>query len=201
MSTKEKEFYLVQKALGGDQRAYTAIYKRYHDSLFYQLNKIVKDKDTCSDVTIETFEKAFEALHRYTPDYSFSTWLFRIGVNCAIDYVRKTNRIHFVRIDQEDKKEEKIPVYQLKDPAGTPNEQTIFKQRKEFIQGMIDDLPKCFKRILELRYIDDFTYDEIADEMNMPLGSVKVAIHRAKELLQWKVFKAKDPRFTVLYQI
>lgn len=201
MSSKEKEFHVVQKALGGDQKAYTAIYKKYYDSLYYQLGKIVRDKEVCSDVTIEAFERAFEALHRYTPEFSFSTWLFRIGINCAIDYVRKSNRVQLIRIEQNDPERDDIPMFQLKDPSKTPEEQSIFAQRIDFIRAVIAELPYCQRRMLELRYIDDFSYDEIADELGVALGTVKGTIHRAKEILQEKIFKDKDPRYTGLCQV
>nr|DAG92946.1 MAG TPA: RNA polymerase sigma factor [Herelleviridae sp.] len=186
MSRKDSEFYTVQKALSGDQRAFTTLYNSYHRSLLYQIKKIVRDEEVAMDITMETFEKAFQALHRYSPEYAFSTWLFRIGINCAIDYIRnnKNKPDSIIELDKQMMFENDDQLgYQLKCPDKTPDEQLMTEQRLYFMREVVTLLPRWQRRLIELRYIDDFTYNEIADELGMPLGTVKGMLHRAKEVL------------------
>lgn len=99
-SHREKDFGLVQRALCGDQDAFTTIFKKYNVILTIQIGEIINDKDLTADIVMETFEKAFERLERFQPDYQLSAWLVRIGRNCAIDYCRKKNRVNIVSIDE-----------------------------------------------------------------------------------------------------
>ena len=186
MSRKDSEFYTVQKALSGDQRAFTTLYNSYHRSLLHQIKKIVRDEEVAMDIIMETFEKAFQALHRYSPEYAFSTWLFRIGINCAIDYIRnnKNKPDSIIELDKQMMFENDDQLgYQLKCPDKTPDEQLMTEQRLDFMREVLILIPRWQRRIIELRYIDDFTYNEIADELGMPLGTVKGMLHRAKEVL------------------
>ena len=184
MSRKDSEFYTVQKALSGDQRAFTTFYNSYHRSLLHQIKKIVRDEEVAMDITMETFEKAFQALHRYSPEYAFSTWLIRIGLNMAIDYNRARKRHSFVRIDTDEDDDDAKFVFQLKDEADTPLEEVMNVQYVDFVKRMIEELPRWHRRMLELKYLDGLTYEEIADELQVPVGTVKGTLHRAKELFQ-----------------
>lgn len=205
LSKKELEFNIVQKALCGDQRAFEQLYTKYNKSLLHQIRSIVKNEEDALDITIEAFSKAFQSLHRYSPDFSFSTWLFRIGINTAIDFVRNSkNKLDGrISLDKQIMSEDSddAPGFQLPSEDKTPDEVLMSSQRIDFIRGVIALLPRWQRRMMELRYIDNFSYDEIADELGIPLGTVKGMLHRAKEILQERVFNGKDPRYTGMYQV
>lgn len=187
MSIKQKkktEFFLIQNALCGDQKAYKQLFEKYYKILHYQLNKYLRDEDATADLCMETFEKAFNSLHNYIPEYAFSTWLIRIGLNMAIDYNRARKRHSFVRIDTDEDDDDAKFVFQLKDEADTPLEGVMNVQYVDFVKRMIEELPRWHRRMLELKYLDGLTYEEIADELQVPVGTVKGTLHRAKELFQ-----------------
>ena len=130
LSSKEKDFFLVQRALCGDQEAYSAIFKKYRIILTIQISDIVNDSDLTADIVMETFEKAFQRLKNFQPDYQLSAWLVRIGRNCAIDYCRKKNRVNIVSIDEGfDDTEDDRPTLQVIDDSRTPEESLSFNQR------------------------------------------------------------------------
>lgn len=181
LSSKEKDFFLVQRALCGDQEAYSAIFKKYRIILTIQISDIVNDSDLTADIVMETFEKAFQWLKNFQPDYQLSAWLVRIGRNCAIDYCRKRNRVNIVSIDEGfDDTEDERPTLQIIDDSRTPEESLSFNQRIEYVKSVMQKMPSTSRRVIQMRFFDDFTYEEMADELGFTLQQVKNAMHRAK---------------------
>ena len=182
LSSKEKDFFLVQRALCGDQKAYSAIFKKYRIILTIQISEIVNDTDLTADIVMETFEKAFQRLKNFQPDYQLSAWLVRIGRNCAIDYCRKRNRVNIVSIDEGfDDTEDERPTLQLLDDSRTPEESMSFKQRLEFVRTVMNEMPDISRRVLQMKFFDDFSYEEIADELDFTVQQVKNAMHKARK--------------------
>lgn len=182
LSSKEKDFFLVQRVLCGDQEAYSAIFKKYRIILTIQISDIVNDSDLTADIVMETFEKAFQRLKNFQPDYQLSAWLVRIGRNCAIDYCRKRNRVNIVSIDEGfDDTEDERPTLQVIDDSRTPEEAMSFKQRLEFVRTVMNEMPEVSRRVLQMKFFDDFSYEEIADELDFTVQQVKNAMHKAKK--------------------
>jgi len=177
-----EDMELVHKAIAGDQYAYSLLMGRYKDSINYMLLKMVHNRDDADDLTIEAFGKAFLNLEKYTPDYAFSTWLFRIALNNAIDFIRK-KKLHTLSLDDDNDESSKYAFSKMKTGALDPEEIVIKDQRALLMRTILDELNPKYKTLLELRYFDELSYDEIAEKLNMPLGTVKAQLFRARNFL------------------
>jgi RNA polymerase sigma-70 factor (ECF subfamily) len=144
--------------------------------------KMVNNKEDAMDLTVETFAKAFEKLDKYQPDYAFSTWLFRVATNNCIDFIRKkklnTQSIHGMTDDDGDEK----PL-QIKADVLNPEETSIKKQQTQELKLLIESLPHRYRNLITLRYFDELSYEEIAQQLDLPLGTVKAQLFRARYLL------------------
>ncbi|MFO7617542.1 MAG: sigma-70 family RNA polymerase sigma factor [Bacteroidales bacterium] len=191
LSNRAKQDYVqVQKALHGDQQAYAELLGRYWDSVYFMLLKMVYNKDDAEDLTIEAFGKAFKNLDTYEPDYAFSTWLFKIANNNAIDHLRK-QRTKTISIDSQGRdSEDDIPV-QLQSDIADPEEEMIRKQKTDLLLAVVDQLKPRYGELVKLRYFSQYSYEEIAEKMNLPLGTIKAQLFRAKELL-YNIIKSKE---------
>ncbi len=177
------DYRMVLNAIDGDQSAYTELLKRYKDAIFFMLLKMVNNKNDAEDLTIEAFGKAFKNIQQYTPKYAFSTWLFKIATNNCIDFLRRKKEEH-VSIDNQsptDKKQDTFIALQSKEP--NPEAELIKDQKKELIKKVVDRLKPRYRLLIELRYFKEFSYDEISDELDLPIGTVKAQLFRARELL------------------
>jgi RNA polymerase sigma-70 factor (ECF subfamily) len=180
----KKDYMLVQRALNDkDQRAYTELMGRYKDSVFYMLLKMVNNSDDAEDLTIETFGKAFKRLDQYTPQFAFSTWLFKIASNHSIDFIRK-KRIRAISIDQgysnEDGEKYVIPV---KEDSLDPEESMQKDERIQRMRDVVEKLKPRYKRLVELRYFEEKSYEEISEILELPLGTVKAQLFRARDFM------------------
>jgi RNA polymerase sigma factor (sigma-70 family) len=178
----KNDFHLVEKARQGNQKAYADLMHRYKDSIYFMVLKMVNNKEDAMDLTVETFAKAFEKLDKYQPDYAFSTWLFRVATNNCIDFIRKkklnTQSIHGMLDDDGDE----MPL-QIKSDVLNPEESSIKKQQTEELRQLIDSLPPRYRNLITLRYFDELSYEEIALQLDLPLGTVKAQLFRARYLL------------------
>lgn len=180
-----EDFELVVKARDhGDQTAFAILMERYRDSIFYMVLKMVHNRDDADDLTIEAFGKAFNKLDKYTPDFAFSTWLFKIAINNSIDFIRR-KKMPTQSLDDTDNKDDDYvsPTIHLKSKTLDPEEDFIKQQRVELMKVVVDKLKPKYKKLIELRYFKEKSYDEIAKEMQLPLGTVKAQLFRAKDLL------------------
>jgi RNA polymerase sigma-70 factor (ECF subfamily) len=179
---KETDQELVRKALNKDQKAYSRLLSRYRDNIFYYILKMIGDKTHTDDLTLETFDKAFQNLDKYDEQYAFSTWLYRIAKNCTIDFVRKRklNSLHINYGSDEESSINEDILY-----SGTPNpEENMIRQQEELrLMKYIESMKPKYRKLIELRYIKEYAYEEIADELNIPLGTVKVQLFRARNIL------------------
>lgn len=180
----KRDLDLVDSALSGSQRAYTQLMSAYRENIYFMMFKMVNNRDDAEDLTIEAFGKAFKRLDQYRPDFAFSTWLFKIASNNCIDFLRKKKKATLVSLDQgysnEDGDEMTIDI---EEDNLNPEQAFMKEQRKEEMHKIVDQLKPKYKQLVELRYFDEMSYEEIADELSLPLGTVKAQLFRARELM------------------
>lgn len=177
-----EDMELVEKARKGDQYAYSVLMARYKDSINFMLLKMVHNRDDADDLTIEAFGKAFLHLEKYTPDFAFSTWLFKIALNNAIDFIRK-KKLKTLSLDDENDESSKYVFAKIKTSALDPEESIIKDQRAGLMRTILDELNPKYKALIEMRYFEELSYEEIAEKLNMPLGTVKAQLFRARNFL------------------
>jgi RNA polymerase sigma factor (sigma-70 family) len=185
LSEKAKHDYalILRATEDSDQKAYAELMERYRDSIFHLCRKMVFNDDDADDLTIETFGKAFQRLKQYTPAFAFSTWLFKIASNHCIDFIRK-KRINALSLDKGIATEEGGNIqFTVKDEAPDPIETLEKKQRVEKMRLVVSELKPRYRRLVELRYFEEYSYDEIALELDLPLGTVKAQLYRARDIL------------------
>ena len=180
----KRDLLLVNKALEtGDPEAYSNLMSLYRDPLYFMLYEKVGDQDLAKDLTIETLGKAFQKLHLYVPDYAFSTWLFTVARNHCIDYLRK-KRIPTSSIDRMMKDDEgRTSNFDLESSDPDPESILIKKQRIRILRSIVDQLSPKYRDLVKLRYFKEFSYEEISNELDLPLGTVKAQLHRSREQL------------------
>lgn len=179
-----RDYKLVQLAVNvGDQKAYAGLMNNYKDSIYFMLLKMTNNSDDADDLTIEAFGKAFKNLHQYTPDYAFSTWLFKIASNNCIDFIRKKKKLTF-SIDKSFENEDGVEiVHNIPALAPDPEENFIKKQKIKLMREIVEKLKPRYRTLIEMRYFQELSYEEIADELKLPLGTVKAQLFRAREFL------------------
>ena len=184
---------LVNKAKEGDQAAFAKLMSRYKESVYYMILKMVHNRDDADDLTMVAFSKAFHNLANYSADFAFSTWLFRIATNNCIDFIRK-KKLQTTSIDQPNNHSEdgeSTPIA-VKDKSMTPEESIIKDQRAIKIREVIQTLSPKYRQLIELRYFEELSYEEIADKLDLPLGTVKAQLFRAKDMLYNHMKSTKD---------
>lgn len=178
----KKDLTLIDAAMRGSQNAYAELMDRYRDTIFFMLLKMVKNRNDAEDLTIEAFGKAFKNIHQYTPNYAFSTWLFKIASNNCIDFLRKKKNVT-VSIDGQTDSEGNEVTLPIPSDEPDPEEDMIKKQKAVLLRHVVDQLKPRYKELVIMRYFDEYSYEEIAEQLNLPLGTVKAQLFRARELL------------------
>ena len=179
----DDETTLVEEALGGSQKAYEALTQRYSQAIYHIIYKIVRDKETAHDLVQETFMKAFSSLASYRSEFRFSTWLYKIAANCSIDFLRK-RRIQALSLDQQLETKDGSVGIEVADYSYHPGIELERKEQRFSIEEAINSLPDKYREVIIYRHKDDKSYEEIADLLNIPVGTVKARIFRARELLK-----------------
>lgn len=179
-----EDFKLVDKALQtNDEYAYLELMKRYKRTIYFVILKIVRSVDDAEDLTMEAFAKAFENLHRYKKDHTFSTWLFRIATNHTIDFIRK-KKLATLSLDTGHKdREGESRSMDVEDSNLNPHEEVIKSQKIALVREFVTKLPPKYQRLIKLRFFQELSYEEIAKTLNIPLGTVKAQLYRARELM------------------
>ncbi len=188
-----EDFKLIDQAVKeDDEQAFAMLMERYKRPVYHMVLKMVRNVDDAEDLTIEAFAKAFKNLHRFKKDYTFSTWLFRIATNNAIDFIRK-KRLETMSLDTSftDDSGEAVQI-DVEDKNLNPQEEAIKSQKIELIQLFVTKLPAKYQRLVKLRYFEELSYEEIAQELDAPLGTVKAQLHRARELMYDLVKNKKE---------
>lgn len=179
----QQDIELVGKARKGDQLAYAELLGRYRDAIYFMLLKMVNSPVDAEDLTIEAFGKAFKNIDQYTPNFAFSTWLFKIATNNCIDFIRKKRTSH-VSLDQTVDGEDSLsPSSLIQSDTPDPELTMINKQKIKHMRKIVSRLKPRYRTLVELRYFKEYSYDEIAVELDIPIGTVKAQLFRARELL------------------
>lgn len=188
-----RDFRLIDQAThNGDEQAYADLMQLYKKPVYHMILKMVRNIDDAEDLTIEAFAKAFRNLHKFKKDYTFSTWLFRIATNNAIDFIRKKRLdTYSLNTSFTDDSGESVNI-DVQDDTLNPAEETIKTQKIEIVQMFVTKLPAKYQKLVRLRYFDELSYEEIAVELDAPLGTVKAQLHRARELMYDLVKTKKD---------
>jgi RNA polymerase sigma-70 factor (ECF subfamily) len=175
------DIILVEEAKKGSEKAYAKLMNRYKDSIYYLLLKMVNNSSDAEDLTIETFGKAFSNINMYTLDFAFSTWLFKIATNNCIDFIRK-KQVSPAPAEQWQDDVNQLEV-NIQSDIPDPEETLINQQKIIELRDVINQLKPHYKILIELRYYKEYSYEEIASELKLPIGTVKVQLYRAKILL------------------
>ena len=183
---KNEELELIAQALGGSQRAYTDLTERHRGPVFQIILKIVRNQETAKDLVQETFMKAFGSLASYRSEYRFSTWLYKIAANASIDFLRK-KRIHALSLDRPLQTADGTIEIEVPDNSNNPEQDLVRKEQRVGIEQAIESLPPKYREVIVYRHKDDKSYEEIADLLDVPVGTVKARIFRARVLLKKKL--------------
>ena len=188
-----EDFDLIRKAVEhNDEKAYGSLMKRYRKPVYHMVYKMVRNNNDAEDLTIEAFAKAFKNLSKFNPEFTFSTWLFRIATNNCIDFIRK-KKLNTTSIDSTYTNDDGESVgIDIKDQGMNPQDIAIHQQKIEIMRMIVQKLPTKYQSLVALRYFDELSYEEIATELQAPLGTVKAQLHRARELLQDLVKSSRD---------
>lgn len=170
----EEDKVLIKLCLEGRVHAFTTLLNKYKNSIYNFVYRMIPDREQAKDITQEVFIKIFNSIHNYNPQYTFTSWLYKIAANLCIDYLRKPT-MKTIQYDQLIIKPELHTHKNLEDI-----------DKKDMIEKVLALLPYDYRVVIVLRHIENQSYEEIAKILNLPIGTVKIRIHRAREL-----FKAK----------
>jgi RNA polymerase sigma-70 factor (ECF subfamily) len=182
LSDKAKDdLLLVNEARKGNEKAFASLMNRYWDSIYYMLLKMVNNSSDAEDLTIEAFGKAFRNLDSYTPKFAFSTWLFKIASNNCVDYIRK-KQVSPAPFDHLQNNLDTV-IVNIQSDQPDPEELLINHQKIAELNDIVNQLKPRYKSLIELRYYKEYSYAEISAKLNLPIGTVKAQLNRAKTLL------------------
>jgi RNA polymerase sigma-70 factor (ECF subfamily) len=169
----------IEKAKIGDQVAFTFLLDFYWNEVYSFMLKRTENETDAEDITIETFSKAFDKLATYNPEFQFNTWLIAIAKNVHIDILRKKKSSLFVEITDEND----YQAYNIADSTPSVEDKLITEQNLSQLLQYIKELKPHYQEVIQLRYFQEMSYQEIANQLEEPLSNVKVKILRAKKLL------------------
>jgi RNA polymerase sigma-70 factor, ECF subfamily len=172
---------LITKAIGGREDGFEELVRRYQRQITAYIYRMLNDYESSLDVTQEVFIKVYNSLERYSSDYKFSTWLYRIAHNAAIDYMRR-NSANLQSLETET--EDGAYQLQLESPLLTPEQERERSEWRSEIEAVVKRLPAVYRELILLRHAQDLSYDEIAEVTNLPLGTVKNRLFRAREMMR-----------------
>jgi len=188
----KRDLILVERALNGDQSAYASLMTMYRESIYFMMLKMVRKEDDADDLTIEAFGKAFNRLHQYSPSYAFSTWLFKIASNNCIDFIRK-KRIKVTSMDSAyTNSDGQVVSIDVESTEKDPEEVAIHLEKVKTMREVVKTLKPRYRDLIEKRYFEELSYEEIAKDMDLPLGTVKAQLFRARAFLADLMEKTRD---------
>ena len=188
----QRDLQLVDAAIQGNQSAYAELMERYRESIYYMMLKMVNNPDDADDLTIEAFGKAFNRLEQYSPSYAFSTWLFKIASNNCIDHIRK-KRIKVTSMDTGMTTDDgELLFIDAQSNSLDPEETVMHKQKVMLMRELVNKLKPRYRLLVEKRYFEELSYEEISEELDLPLGTVKAQLFRARDFLANMMAKTKD---------
>ena len=180
---KDDDRELIALARKGDEKAYRTLLTRYQGPVFNICLRMIRNREEARDLAQEAFVKVFSMLERYDPTYAFSSWLFKITYNLCIDSMRK-RRIDTLSMDAPVSGESGEFARQFESPRDNPEKELMKKEQMELLVEGIESLPPHYRIMILLRHQENLSYEEIAESLEIPLGTVKARIHRAREMLK-----------------
>jgi RNA polymerase sigma factor (sigma-70 family) len=180
--SRQEDSQLIRRALRGDDAAYKRLMTKYHDAIANFIGRMVHDRAQVEDLTQEAFIKAFASLRTFNDEFAFSTWLYKIATNNSIDHIRK-KKLQMYSIDKPVEAPDSEYTFELPDDTYEADREIIADQRARMLQEAIAALPEKYRRVIQLRHVEERTYEEIARSLKLPIGTVKAHIFRARELL------------------
>ena len=192
-ASSREDSALIDRAAAGDEKAFSKIFEKYNRALRFHVARMVKDRDVIDDLIQEIFLKAFSNLGSYNTGFAFSTWLYRIATNHTIDHLRK-KKLKTLSIDAPLQSKDGDMYLEVPDTSAKADELILNKQRDKIILDALESLPSKYRSVIEMRHMEEKSYQEISEELDLPLGTVKAHIFRARELL-YKYLKDKRNSF------
>ena len=186
MGEKGKIIEAILGAKRGDELSYTLLLNTFWKDVYRFLFSKTNDENESEDLSIRTFAKAFDKIDSFNEDYKFKTWLLTIANNLLIDQLRKQKN-ETVSLHQED-----VEVYAVKDEEPTPIDKLIIEQNLAQLLAYIKQLKPHYQEIINLRFFQEMSYKEIAQQTGEPMNNVKVKLLRAKKLLAEIIKNAKS---------
>ncbi len=180
---------IVKEVLDGNTQSFQKLMDRYFDIIYYTILKIVYTKKVAEELTLDVFSKAYQKLETYSEDYAFSTWLFNIATHRSIDYLRR-KKANTVTIEDENK-EEYESIVLSSDSQEHPDVILIKQQLAGDLRNLVDKLKPFWQELIDMRYFKELSYEEISAQLNIPMGTVKNQLYRAKQKLS-KMAKEKN---------
>lgn len=182
---------IVEKIKGGSIELFEVIVKRYQRKLVNYIYRMINDFDSAMELCQEVFIKVFNSLDKYNPSFKFTTWIHRISSNATIDWMRK-KKIDAFSIDN-DGDESTAMSQQLPSGDLNPLETLEMDQLQQRIEEAIEDLPYIYRQLIILRHINELSYEEISEAVDLPLGTVKNRIFRGREMLKARLRSEVQP--------
>ena len=183
ISNIERDIRLVKQILeSGDRAAYSQLMDEYFDKVYTRMLKMTGQPGDAEDLAMEAFNKAFSKLEQYTPDFAFSTWLYRIAKNNCIDHLRKNKKDNDSKVNHYEA-EVGITAHELANQLPSPEQLMINQQEIHLLREIVDTLHPKYKEIIKLHYFKELSCEEIAHQLELPEGTVKVRLFRGRELL------------------
>lgn len=180
---------IQQAAASGDEKAFALLFSRYRQGVYQTIFLMVRNTELAEDLTMEVFAKAFKNLDHYQPTHSFGSWLTTVSKNHTLDYLRK-KRPDNISIDESLESRPGRAILQVEEPDNDPEEEILANELNNSVHLLVNLLKPRYRRLIELRYFEEFSYEEISKELNLPLGTVKAQLFRAKDLLN-QIIKTK----------
>ncbi len=177
---------LIERAVAGNQQAFTQLRQKYYPTIAGLIRRMMRNSDDVEDLVQETFVKAFNAIATFNHEYAFSTWLYRIASNHCIDFLRK-KRLKTFSIDQPIETHDGEIQYEISDSTWLPDTDIHNKEKTSLLNAAIQELPEKYRVVIELRHGEELDYQEIANQLGLPLGTVKAHLFRAREMLYKKL--------------
>jgi len=176
---------IIEKAINGDQVAFTSLLDMYWNEVYGFMLKRTENETDAEDITIETFSKAFDKIASYNSEFQFNTWLIAIAKNVHIDMLRKKKSTLFVDMNYE----KDFQAYNVADTTPSAEDKLITEQNLSRLLAYIKELKPHYQEVIQLRYFQELSYQEIAEHLNEPLNNVKIKLLRAKKLLAEIILK------------
>ncbi|MBN1164093.1 MAG: sigma-70 family RNA polymerase sigma factor [Candidatus Krumholzibacteriota bacterium] len=186
---KREDANLVERCLRGDEKAFEQLLRKYRNPVYSICLRMVRNHADAEDLAQDVFIRTFNVLDRYNPSYPFSSWLYRITSNLCIDFIRK-RKSGVVSLDQPLSGEDGEMPRQLPSDVAEPDREMENREMMKMLDQAVGALPEHYRIIVILRHQEQLSYEEISDNLGIPLGTVKARIHRARNMIK-EYFKSR----------